>query len=104
MGVTSAIVLFAVVWTLTFFVVLPLGLQTQGEAGKVVPGTHKSSPEGVDMRRKVRITTIWAFPIWVVLAGVILSGWISVRDIDWFDRMSTPAVSAPAPAPQDVSN
>lgn len=44
MGITSALVLFAVVWFMTFFVVLPLRLTTQGEAGEVVPGTHKSAP------------------------------------------------------------
>lgn len=93
MGVTSAIVLFAVVWFMVFFVVLPLRLTTQGEAGEVVPGTHKSAPENPQLRRKVRVTTVWAVLIWAVLAGVILSGWISVRDLDWFDRMATPEVS-----------
>jgi hypothetical protein len=44
MGITSAIVLFAVIWFMTFLVVLPLGVQTQAEAGEIVPGTHGSSP------------------------------------------------------------
>jgi predicted secreted protein len=44
MGITSALVLLAVVWFMVFFVVLPLRLTTQGEAGDVVPGTHKSAP------------------------------------------------------------
>lgn len=90
MGITSALVLLAVVWFMTFFIVLPLRNETQGDTGEVVPGTHKSAPANIDMKRKARITTYWAVPIWAVLAGVILSGWITVRDIDWFDRMSTP--------------
>lgn len=98
MGITSALVLFAVVWFMTFFIVLPLQLKTQGEAGEVVPGTHKSAPADAQVGRKARITTCWAIPIWAVLAFVILSGWISVRDLDWFDRMSTPT------SIQDTSN
>ena len=87
MGITSGIVLFAVVWFMTFFIVLPLRLETQGDTGEVVPGTHKSAPANVDIGRKARITTYFALPIWAVLAAIILSGWISVRDLDWFNRM-----------------
>lgn len=93
MGPVSGIVLFAVVWTLVFFIVLPLRLKTQGEAGEIVPGTHASSPAEFDIKRKAKVTTMFAFPIWAVLAFIILSGAISVRDFDWFDRMSTPEVS-----------
>lgn len=93
MGPVSGLVLFAVIWTLVFFIVLPLRLQTQGEAGEIVPGTHASSPANVDIKRKAKVTTLWAFPIWVVIAGVILTGAVTVRDLDWFERMSTPEVS-----------
>ena len=103
MGITSAIVLFAVVWFLTFFIVLPLRLVTQGDVGEVVPGTHESAPSGAVVGRKARITTYFAVPIWAVLATVILSGWISVRDLDWFDRMATPT-SIQQTGVQDTSN
>lgn len=94
MAITSAIVLFAVIWFLVFFVVLPLRMVSQGEAGDVVPGTHSSAPADPQIKRKAKITTIWAVCIWAVIAGVILSGAITVRDLDWFERMATPAVSA----------
>ncbi|MEJ6402788.1 DUF1467 family protein [Yoonia sp. 2307UL14-13] len=94
MGLVSAIVLFAVVWAMVFFVVLPLRLTTQGETGDIVEGTHASAPADAQIGRKARVTTYWALPIWAIIAGTILSGVISVRDIDWFDRMATPAVSA----------
>ena len=93
MGIVSGIVLFAVCWFMVLFIVLPLRNVSQGDAGEVEPGTHASAPADPQMRRKVKITTIWAFGIWVIVAGTILSGAISVRDLDWFDRMSTPEVS-----------
>lgn len=88
MGPTSAIVLFAVVWFMVLFVVLPLRNETQGEAGEIVPGTHASAPANFDLKRKVITTTIWSIGIWAIIAGVILSEVISVRDLDWFDRMA----------------
>lgn len=94
MGITSALVLFAVIWFLVFFIVLPLGTVSQGDVGKVVPGTPASAPVDPQMKRKAKITTLWAFGLWVVIAGTILSGAISVRDFDWFNRMATPEVSA----------
>jgi len=92
MGPTSAFVLFAVIWFMILFIVLPLGLRTQGDEGVKVPGTHAGAPANLDMRRKLRIATMWAVPIWIVIAGTILSGAITVRDLDWFQRMSTPQI------------
>ena len=93
MGPVSGIVLFLVIWFMVFFIVLPLRLVTQGEQGEIVPGTHASAPSDPQLKRKVKITTLWAAGLWVIIAGTILSGAITVRDIDWFDRMATPEVS-----------
>ena len=87
MGIASGIVLFMVVWFMTFLVVLPLRIQTQGEAGEVVPGTHSGSPEKHHLKKKALIVTGISAVIWSILAYIILSGMITVRDIDMFDRM-----------------
>ena len=93
MGPVSGLVLFAVIWTVIFFIVLPLRNETQGEAGEVVPGTHSSSPANFSFKKKAKLTTWIALPIWAVVAVILLTGAVSVRDIDWFERMSTPEVS-----------
>ncbi|MEN8893511.1 DUF1467 family protein [Planktotalea arctica] len=93
MGITSALVLFAVIWFMTFLIVIPIRLQTQGDVGVVVPGTHAGSPEHHNLKKKAWITTAISFVLWCIIAGTITSGMISVRDLDWFDRMSEPAVS-----------
>lgn len=87
MGVTSGIVLYAVLWFLTFLIVIPMRLQTQGDVGKVVPGTHAGAPEVHNLKKKAWITTGIAGVLWAILATIILTGAISVRDFDWMDRM-----------------
>jgi predicted secreted protein len=87
MTITAALVLYSVIWFMVFFIVLPLRLVTQGEAGNIVPGTPQSAPSDAQIGRKAKITTLWATVLFVIIAGVIMSGWISVRDLDWFGRM-----------------
>lgn len=92
MGPVSGLVLFAVIWFLVLFVVLPLRLKTQGDTGEIVPGTQAGAPANLSMKRKALITTLVAAVIWVIVAGVILSGVIGVRDIDFFNRMGPPSL------------
>lgn len=87
MTITAALVLYAVTWFMTFFIVLPLRLRTQGEAGEIVPGTPSGAPHQENIGRKAWITTLIATVIWAVLAGVIISGAISVRDLDFRNIM-----------------
>ncbi|MEM8631249.1 MAG: DUF1467 family protein [Pseudomonadota bacterium] len=87
MSIASALVLFAVIWFMVLFVVLPLRLTTQGDAGEIVPGTHAGAPAGPVMWKKVRIVTIASIVLWILIAGTILSGVISVRDFDVMNRM-----------------
>lgn len=87
MAITSAIVLYAVVWSMTMFVVLPIGLRTQGDDDDVVPGTQAGAPSNFNVKKTMKTVTIWATLIYVVIAGTILSGVISVSDFDWFNRM-----------------
>ena len=87
MGPTSAIVLFAVIWFMVLFIVLPIGMRTQGDEGEIVPGTHASAPANFNLKRIVIIVTSISVVLWIVIAGIIFSGAITVRDLDWFGRM-----------------
>lgn len=93
MGITSGIVLYAVIWFMVFLIAVPIRLQTQGDLGTTVPGTHAGSPEHHFLKKKAWITTGVAAVLWVIIAGIILSGWISVRDLDWFERMGPGSVA-----------
>jgi predicted secreted protein len=86
MTVFSGFVLYAVLWFMTLFLVLPLRLTTQGDAGSVVPGTPSSAPQDAQMRKRLTITTIASFVIWAIVAAIILSGMVGVDDIDFLYR------------------
>ena len=87
MGITSALVLYAIFWFMTFLIVLPIRVETQGDLGDIVPGTHAGAPENHHLRRKAWITTGVAFVLWAITSTIILSGWISVDDFDLFHRV-----------------
>ena len=44
MTITSAFVLFAVIWFLTFLIVIPFKIKTQGDLGAVAKGTQAGAP------------------------------------------------------------
>ncbi len=87
MTIPAAVVLFCVIWFMVLFVVLPLRMKSQDEAGSVVPGTPSSAPADPKMKKKVLWVTIVTLILWVPLVWVISSGVISMHDIDFFGRM-----------------
>lgn len=87
MGPVSAVVLYAVIWFLVLFITLPIRLRTQGDEGEIVEGTHAGAPANFNVKRTMLIVTAFAFVIWAIVAGVIFSGALTVRDFDWFGRM-----------------
>ena len=90
MAITSALVLLAVIWFMTLFIVLPLRLKTQGDVGKVARGTPASAPVDPQLKKRALIVTVISLVLWVLLMAVILSGVITVEDFDWFDHFTPP--------------
>mgnify|MGYP001823135735 CR=1 FL=1 len=86
MAITSALVLLAVIWFMVLFIVLPLRLKTQGEVGEVVPGTPASAPTNPRLKRKAKIVTIIALPLWAITCAIILTGTITIDDFDLYSR------------------
>lgn len=89
MTISAILVMFAVIWFMTLFVVLPIGLQTQGEAGEVVPGTQASAPANVNMKRKCLWVTLITIPIWAVSCWIIITGMIPWEMFDIYKPPSS---------------
>ena len=87
MTINATLVVYAVTWFLTFFVVIQLRTVAQSDTDHVQPGTPAGAPAQEVVGRMARVATIWATLIWLAICGVILSGWITVADLDIFGRM-----------------
>ena len=87
MNLTGGIVLYAVLWFLTLFIVVLIGQRSQQDAGEVVPGTPAGAPADLRLRGKLIWTTVIAGLIWAAIAFVILGGLITRADIANLDRM-----------------
>lgn len=89
MAISSAIVLFAVIWFMTLLIALPIGLRTQGDEKDVVPGTPESAPANLRLGRKLIWVTVITILLWVPLVALILSGRLTMESIDLFNRLDS---------------
>ncbi len=67
MNWTGAIALYFIIWWLTLFAILPLGVRSQDEAGDVVPGSEIGAPVKARMGYKVVLTTLVSVPIFLLV-------------------------------------
>ena len=84
MTITAVIVLLAVIWFMTLYISLPIGMKSQGDVGEVAPGTPASAPSDFHLKRKLMWVTIIATPIWLAVCAVIWFVPWSMGDLDFF--------------------
>lgn len=70
MPILSAVAVYFVIWWITLFAILPIGMRTQAEAEEVVPGSVESAPARFRGGRVVLMTT--------VVSAVIYGSWYLV--------------------------
>ncbi len=83
MAPTSAIVLYAVVWFMVMFIVLPIRRRTQGDVGEIVPGTQPGAPVNFNVRKTMALVSVIALVVWAVIVAIILSGVIRISELGW---------------------
>ncbi len=72
MDIFTAIASYLIIWWISLFLVLPIGVTTQQEDGNVVKGSVKSAPANLNFKKKAIMATIVAFVIWSVLLALVL--------------------------------
>lgn len=92
MSLALGIALYLMIWWMTLFAVLPIGVRTQGEAGEVVEGTPASAPVKPRLLRTVAINTVVATVAFAIV-------WAAL-EYDWLGLYIPPEQAAPtAPMP-----
>lgn len=82
MKLGSAIAIYLLFWTITLFVMLPLGVRTHEEAGVArVPGQADSAPHAPMLWRKLMLTTIVSAVLFGLFYANLVNGWIGFDDV-----------------------
>jgi predicted secreted protein len=74
-----AVAMYVVIWWLTIFAVLPLGVKP-AEKGDI--GAGAGAPANPRLWYKVGITSIVAAVLWVIMFGVIHFGLVDLRSLN----------------------
>jgi len=82
-SITSAIVLYSVIWAIVFYMINPLWQTSQAEDGNVVPGSAPSAPVDAMVKKKVLITTVIGTVLFVLAFCIIELGWVTLDDISY---------------------
>lgn len=85
MQIISIVAIYALIWVMTAFLLLPFGVQTHDEAGIAkIPGQADSAPANFRPGRlAIRATFLALLPTAFFVANFSY-GWITVQDINIF--------------------
>lgn len=72
MDIFTSCATFIIIWWLSLFLVLPIGIQSQLESGDVVKGTPRGAPSNPNIKKKMLWATGIASVFWLVLEALVL--------------------------------
>ena len=84
MNWTSILAIYALIWVMSAFILLPFGVRTHEEAGvERVPGQADSAPANFRPGRIVTRATVLAAALTALFVANYVYGWILPQDIDF---------------------
>ncbi len=81
MNLVNAFLIYILVWWVTLFAVLPIGVRGQAEDDNIVPGSEPGAPVKAQMKKKIILTTIISLVLWGLLLLIIESGVIDINKL-----------------------
>ena len=76
MTISFGLALYLMIWWITLFAVLPIGVKTQKEAGTVVPGTPESAPQTPRLVKAFLINSVLATLVFAFVWYAMESDWL----------------------------
>lgn len=73
MSLFSAFAVYFIIWWLTLFMVLPIGVRSQAESGEIEPGTDPGAPVKANLGWKLLANTVLSalvFGIWYYVTQI----------------------------------
>ncbi|MBK5263676.1 MAG: DUF1467 family protein [Alphaproteobacteria bacterium] len=85
MQITSIIAIYALIWVMSAFLVMPFGLRTPDESGEpIVSGHADSAPTNFQPRKIMLRATLLAAAILGVFYANYVNGWVETQDLNIF--------------------
>ena len=73
--------IYGIIWFLTLFMVLPFGVVSQHEDGRVVPGSEAGAPARPMIYQKLAITTLLSAVFYALVYLLLTSGVLAQLDL-----------------------
>ena len=73
--------IYGIIWFLTLFMVLPFGVVSQHEDGRVVPGSEAGAPARPRIYQKLAITTLLSAVFYALVYLLLTSGVLAQLDL-----------------------
>ena len=86
MSLSFALAIYAIIWWIVLFAILPIGVRTQEEEGDVSPGSADSAPHAPRLLAKMLATTVVASIIFAVVYVIIVHKVITLDQIPFLPR------------------
>ena len=81
MSPISAFAVFFIIWWVTLFTILPIGVRSQAEEGEAILGTERGAPVHPRLLMKMALTTAISAIVFAVFWYVTITLGLSVDDL-----------------------
>ncbi len=88
-GFLLGFAIYAIVWFLVLFMVLPFGVVTQSEVGQVVAGSAESAPVITHIGRKMVIATLLAVIFYALIYWLLTRGVLAEFELPFLSQVSS---------------